>query len=61
MKKSVTNYGKLLAEIQYYEGIGNEFMAEKLSSYLEKARKKDLEIRKINEEELKRLEDEKSR
>ena len=44
MKKPITNYGKLLAEIQYYESIGNDHQVEILSSRLEKARKKDKEL-----------------
>jgi hypothetical protein len=44
MKKPITNYGLLLAEIAYYEGIGNDFQVEKLSSQLDKARKKDKEL-----------------
>lgn len=43
VKKPITNYGKLLAEIQYFESIGNELMVDKLTELLDKAREKDRE------------------
>lgn len=41
---SENNYGNLLAEIQYFESIGNYEMAESLSTKLEKARLRDKEV-----------------
>jgi hypothetical protein len=41
MKNPITNYGKLLAEIQYFEGVGNDFQVERLSKLLDAARVKD--------------------
>lgn len=52
VKKPITNYGTLLAEIQYYESIGNDIMAERLSKLLEKAREKDREKRELENREL---------
>ena len=51
MKKPITNYGKLLAEIQYFESIGNELMVDKLSELLDKAREKDREKSKSDNRE----------
>jgi len=51
MKKPITNYGKLLAEIQYYESIGNEIMVDRLSELLDKAREKDREKSKSEKRE----------
>lgn len=39
--KPITNFGKLLAEIQYYESIGNDFQVERLSRLLDQARAQD--------------------
>lgn len=37
----ITNYGKLLAEIDYFISIGNDDQAERLSKILDKAREQD--------------------
>lgn len=42
--QKITNYGILLAEIQYYESTGNDYQVERLSAQLEKARKKDKQL-----------------
>lgn len=38
---NVTEYGKLLAEIQFFQSQENEYMVEKLTARLEKAREQD--------------------
>jgi len=38
---NITNYGKLLSEIQFFEIQGNDYMVEKLTKLLEAARERD--------------------
>lgn len=48
----ITNYGKLLAEIQFFEAQENDYMVEKLTKRLEAARERDrLEAEKLAKKE----------
>ena len=41
MSVKITNYGKILAEIIYFERNGNDKQVERLTALLEQAREKD--------------------
>lgn len=54
MKNQPTNYGKLLAEIQFFASQDNDYMVDKLSKLLEAAKKKDKEIAELEAQKIKK-------